>query len=142
MAYKTRGMSDPKGKPRVYFCCHPEDFEVYFEPISEEILNTQNCAIWYNTGGTLFYEELQMELRQIQLFVMPITTKLLTTSNQALDEEFSFAIENHIPVLPILVESELDELFNQKCGNLQFLDRTIHASMLISYEEKLNKYLS
>lgn len=142
MAYKTRGMSDPKGKPRVYFCCHPEDFEVYFEPISEEILNTQNCAIWYNTGGTLFYEEFQMELRQIQLFVMPITTKLLTTSNQALDEEFSFAIENHIPVLPILVESELDELFNQKCGDLQFLDRTIHASMLISYEEKLNKYLS
>lgn len=140
--YKTRGMSDPKGKPKVYFCCHPEDFKVYFEPISEEILGTQNCAIWYSTVDTLFNEEFQIELRQMQLFVMPITTKLLTTSNQALNNEFSFATENHIPVLPILVESELDELFNKKCGDLQFLDRTINASMVIGYEEKLNKYLS
>lgn len=140
--YKTRGMSDPKGKPKVYFCCHPEDFKVYFESISEEILGTQNCAIWYSTVDTLFNQELQLELRKMQLFVMPITTKLLTTSNRALNDEFSFATEHHIPVLPILVESELDELFNNKCGDLQFLDRTVNSSLVIGYEEKLNKYLS
>lgn len=140
--YKTRGMSDPRRKPKVYFCCHPEDFKVYFEPISEEILSTQNCAIWYSTTNTFFNEEFQLELRQMQLLVMPITTKLLTTPNRALNEEFPFAAENHIPALPILVENGLDELFNKKCGNIQFLDRTIYTSTVISYEEKLNRYLS
>ena len=38
LQYKTRGMSEPKGKPKVYFSCHPEDFELYFEPISKELL--------------------------------------------------------------------------------------------------------
>lgn len=143
--YKTRGMSAPQGKPKVYFCCHPEDFEVYFGPISEEILSFQNCAIWYSDADALFNEEYQVELRQMQLFVMPITTKLLTTPNRALDKEFPFATRdfgNHIPVLPILVEGGLDEIFNKKCGDLQFLDRTVHTSAAISYKEKLDKYLS
>lgn len=47
LRYKTRGNTDPKGKPNVFFCCHPDDFDTYFEPISTEILAKQNCAIWY-----------------------------------------------------------------------------------------------
>ena len=31
LKYKTRGDSSPLGKPRVYFCCHPGDFDNYFE---------------------------------------------------------------------------------------------------------------
>ena len=47
LKYKTRVNSDPKGKPRLYFCCSFEDFDKYFESVSDEILSKQNCAIWY-----------------------------------------------------------------------------------------------
>ena len=45
--YKTRGMTSPQGKAKVYFCCHPEDFSSYFPMISDEILRYQNCAVSY-----------------------------------------------------------------------------------------------
>lgn len=32
-SYKTRGNSSPKNKPKVYFTCHPDDFERFFEKI-------------------------------------------------------------------------------------------------------------
>lgn len=78
----------------------------------------------------------------MQLFVMPVTTRLLTTPNRALEVEFSFAMEHHIPGLPLMQEGGLEDLFNKKCGDLQFLDKTARDSTAISYEEKLEKYLA
>lgn len=37
----------PRGKPRVYLCCHPGDYDRYFEPITEEILRAMDCVIMY-----------------------------------------------------------------------------------------------
>jgi len=128
LKYKTRGNSTPQGKPRVYFCCHPEDFNRCFESISNEILAKQNCAVWYTDEVIVHDEDFFVDLKQMQLFVMPVTTNLLCTENQAIDIEFKFAIENHIPVLPLMQESGLEELFNKRCGDLQFLDKNNMAT--------------
>lgn len=143
LKFKTRGMVNPQGLPRVYFSCHPNDFERYFEMISDEILKKQNCAIFYYGDLTSYdEEELFLDLGQMQLFVMPVTSNLLIKNSRALDVEFKFAMEKHIPVLPLMQESGLEELFNQKCGDLQFLDRNVRDITAISYDEKLEKYLS
>ena len=141
LKYKTRGNSNPQGKPRVYFCCHTEDFNRYFESISDEILAKQNCAVWYTDEVSVRDEDFFADLKQMQLFVMPVTTNLLCTENQAIDIEFKFAIENHIPVLPLMQERGIEELFNKKCGDLQFLDKNNTDVTAISYDEKLQKYL-
>lgn len=141
LKYKTRRMTSPQGKPRVYFCCHPDDFKKYFEIISDEILTKQNCAIWYTDEIFVRDEEYLADLNQMQLFVMPVTMNLLCTENEALDTEFMFAIENHIPVLPLIQEGGLEELFNKKCGDLQFLDKNNPDTTAIRYDEKLQKYL-
>ena len=141
LKYKTRGNSSPQGKPRVYFCCLPEEFNKYFESISDEILVKQNCAIWYNDETIVRDKDFFADLKQMQLFVMPVTTNLLCTENEVLDTEFKFAIENHIPVLPLMQENGLEELFNKKCGDLQFLDKNNADVTAISYDEKLKKYL-
>ncbi len=133
--------SNPNGKPKVYFCCHKEDFEKFFESISDEILSLQNCTVWYKDGNDYLKEELLGELKGMQLFVMPVTTNLLCTENDALDIEFKFAIKNHIPVLPLMQEQGLEQIFNQKCGELQFLDKYNTDITAISYEGKLKKYL-
>ena len=49
LQYKTRGMSAPKGKPKVYFSCHPDDFETAWKLLSEDLLAHANCAVWYDT---------------------------------------------------------------------------------------------
>ncbi len=143
LKYKTRGNASPQGKPRVYFCSHSKDFEKFFESISDEILTKQNCVVWYKEQGAEYdKDELFADLSQMQLFVMPVTTELLCTPNFAIDAEFSYAIEHHIPVLPLMQESGLEELFNKKCGDLQFLDKNSHDDTAISFDEKLEKYLS
>lgn len=143
LQYKTRGMSNPQGKRKVFFCCHPADFESCFPAISDEILSYQNCSIWYeNMESATFDTQMRDNLREMQLFVMPVTTKLLITPNRVLEQEFPFAIENHIPVLPLMQEGGLEELFNLKCGDIQFLDKNAHDPSAISYKQKLDKYLS
>lgn len=49
LQYRTRGMSDPKGKPKVYFTCHPDDFKTAWQLLSEDLLAHANCAVWYDT---------------------------------------------------------------------------------------------
>ncbi|MBQ3045108.1 MAG: TIR domain-containing protein [Clostridia bacterium] len=143
LKFKTRGMMSPQGMPRVYFSCHPKDFERYFEKISDDILKKQNCAIFYlDSTASYSEEELFHDLGQMQLFVMPVTSNLLFDPNRAIDSEFAFAMEKHIPVLPIMQENGLEEHFNKKCGDLQFLDPNSGDLTAISYDEKLEKYLS
>ena len=144
LAYKTRGQSSPQGKPRVFFCCHPEDFQPFFQEIAANILKMQNCAIWYFTDqqATPDDEQMETDLGQMQLFVVPVTAKLLHLSNFAADAAIPFALKQHIPVLPLMQESGLDELFCHKFGDIQFLDKRKQDPTAISYEEKLEKYLS
>ncbi len=140
--YKTRGNSLPKGKTKVYFCCHPEDFGKYFIEISDDILEKQNCAVWYlESYDTEYDEEFFENLKQMQLFVMPVTLKFLTGQNHALEEEFHYAIKHHIPVLPLMQDAGLESLFNEKCGDIQFLDKRNDDVTAISYDKKLDQYL-
>ncbi len=141
LKYKTRGNASPQGKPRVYFCCHPEDLAKYFETLSNDILAKQDCTIWYVDVDTPRDDEFFEDLKQMQLFVMPVTTNLLCSQNVALDLEFKFAVENHIPVLPLMQESGLEQLFNKICGDLQFLDKNSTDLTAISFDDKLQKYL-
>ncbi len=138
---KVPGNAGVQGKPRVFFCCHPADFDTFFAPLSEEIQQLQNCAIYYYDEAPVSAEERHLDLKQMQLFVMPVTTRLLTKENQAM-ADFRFAIENHIPVLPLLQEQGLDTLFREKCGDLQYLSCKDWDPTAIPYREKLEKYLS
>ena len=141
--FKTRGQQNPQGKQKVYFTCHPQDFEMYFETIAGEILDRQDCAVFFLTPNTTpeEVEDYELKLGEMQLFVVPVTTRLLTKESRAMDTEVPFAFNRHIPVLPLMQERELDELFNRKFGDLQYLDKNNTDPTAISYEEKLTKYL-
>ncbi|MBQ8896401.1 MAG: tetratricopeptide repeat protein [Clostridia bacterium] len=129
--------------PKVYFSCHKDDFDLCFEAIKKEITKGRNCAVFYDADyDGERDEQFYFDLSNMHLFVMPITTRLLTKPNRALGEELDFAIEHKIPVLPLMQESGLEELYKQKFGDLQFLDKNSRELGAISYEEKPDKYLS
>ena len=144
-SYKTRGNSSPKDKPRVYFTCHPDDFERYFEKICEDIFKTHDCTVYYtdDMNADLSDENNLVDLERMNLFVIPVTFRLLTQPNRAMDSDFRFAMGKHIPVLPMMMEPGIDEFYSKpdKFGELQYMDPYSQDLTAISYEEKLKKYL-
>ena len=141
--YKTIGGENPQGKPRVYFACHPDDREKYFDECATRILKIQDCAVWYESdpGGEYDPEDLELRLGRMQLFVMPVTTRLLTSPNRAMDVEFPLAMSRHIPVLPLMMEPGLDTLFTRRFGDLQYLDPRSSDKTKRSFDEVLTTYI-
>jgi len=143
--FRTRGNSSPSGKPRVYFTCHPDDFERYFDKICEDIFKTHDCAIYYTEDMTdpIPDEDKLTDLGSMNLFVMPVTFRLLSKPNRAMDDDFAYAKKEHIPVLPFMMETGIDEFYGnpEKFGELQYINPYSHDLTEISYEEKLKKYL-
>ena len=144
--YKTRGDASPKGRSRVFFCCRDEDHDRYFEAISNEILNiAKDAAIWYHDPADPEPEgeDYSADLGNMQLFVIPISAAFLREENRARSVEFKFAMDHHIPVLPLMQEPGLEQDFNRICGDLQFLYKYENARDLtaVPYEEKLKKFL-
>ena len=141
--YKTIAGERPQGKPNVFFSCHPDDFARFFEQYASKILKIQNCAVWYESepGAEYDPEDLELRLSQMQLFVIPVTTKLLTTPNRAMDVEFPFAMEKHIPVLPLMTEQGLDDVYSRRFGDLQYLDPNNTDETRRSFDEVLSSYI-
>ena len=144
LTYKTRANSSAQGKPRVYFTCHPDDFEIYFNKICDMILKNHNCAIWYDSELNVDFdaETMDNDLSKVQLIVIPVTRKLLVLPNRVRDIEIAFANEHHIPVLPLVMEENLDELFSEWFGDIQYLNPFSKDVTAISFEEKMQKFLN
>ena len=147
---KTRGGANPQGKPRVYFSCAPEDFAAYFPLLSADILRFVNCAIYCRPPQDADEETaaLARDLEEMQLFVVAITDRFLHSGSLAYRWEYGFAVQHHIPVLPIAVEPGLAVPFREQMerlqpgfGSMQFLDQTSTDLTEIPYAEKLEKKL-
>lgn len=144
LLYKVRGDGHPQGKPRIYFTCHPDDAPLYFDEIASDLLKRVNCAVWYKSDPAFCFadeEEMAEWLGQMQLFVMPVTTRLLSSPNGAMDQEYAFAIAHHIPILPLMEEERIDDLFARRFGDIQYLAPKRIDPTAISFDEKINKFL-
>ncbi len=146
LSYKTKSGGSPEKKPRVYFTCHPADKERSLDKLCNDIFASSDCAVFYteDMADRLSEETRGTDLERMNLFVIPVSLKLLIEPNRAMDEDFPFACEKHIPVLPILLEPGLDLVYSRedKFGTLQYLDPNAVDSTAIPYAEKLKKYLS
>lgn len=145
---KTNNKENMLYRPRVFFSCHPMDFSDCFRGISKDILKHRDCTIFYEhrvldlTGRTQ-EDTWKGVLPYCNLFVVPVTSNLLTKPNHVLDELIPFAIEKRIPLLPLLMEpkSDLEYLQNEQIGMLQYLSPMSLDPTQLNYEDKLKKYL-
>lgn len=138
---KIRGLTGSSIRQNIYFTCHPKDFELYFESISEEILRVQDCAIYYYDPDDEPErdEAYYMNLSQMRMIAIPVTRRFLEEDSRAL-WELRYAAEHHIAVLPLIHESGLEKLFAVKCGDLHFLGRD-QDEIAVSYQEKLERFI-
>ena len=144
LQYKTRGMSDPKGKPKVYFSSHPEDFDEALPLITEDLLNHANCAVFYDeeigSAGPAD-EEVEDILKEMQLVVFAVSSKFIHERNRAKDTELPLALKNHIPVLPIMLENGLGYEFSNNCAKIQVVPKYGNDPTAIPYDEVLQTFL-
>ena len=144
LAFHTRGQKNPKGLPRVFFACHPDDFELYFQKTVDMVDAFQDVAFFYEQNqknNSMPWMDLSGRLSDMQLIIMPVSSRILFTENRAVREILPFATEKHIPVLPIMFESGLDEKFQEIFGDLQYLKPENSDVTAIPFEQKLEKYL-
>lgn len=146
LKYKTRKGSSPHNKPRVLFASYPTDHQYYFDTVSEWILEYQNCTILYvdpkDAEGTSEFENVLLDIKNTQLVVFAVTSNLLTKSSFAMEIIYRFVLKNNIPILPIVMEPDLDNFYNLQFGNLQYLQPNIEDKTILPFEEKLRNYLS
>lgn len=148
LKYKTNEMGDPQGKPKVYFACHPDDFAGAFPLLSDDILEISDCAVWYDPDPSQMpgSEEEQREFEEImgdmQLFVFAVTTTFLEKENRARSLELPFAIERHIPILPIMLESGLGYKFSDTCAKIQVVTRYVTDPTATPYKDVLKTFLN
>ena len=143
IAYTTRGSGGYEGKPRVYFTGHPEDLPSFVGVYAAKILHIQDCAVFFEQDyeAPSDHELLEAHIALMQLIVMPVTTKLLTKPNRAMDVELPAARKNHVPVLPIMLEHGLDRVFGERFGDIQYVDPNDHDPTRRGFDEVLATYI-
>lgn len=143
--YKTRGNALPHGKPRVFLACHPVDFAVATTQIVDDVLDIVDCAIYYIDveSSTIHNEELELAFNEMNLIIVPISSTLLSSPSDVMHVYLPYALKVHIPILPIMIEPELDREYGKVAlfGNLQYLDACTKDETQIAYCDKLKKYL-
>ena len=137
--------TDIKDKARIYFTCHPADFDKYFEKIVADIIHV-DPAIYYTTDMTepLSEEDLSLGIGKMHLVIVPVTYKLLSTPNRAMDVDIQFAKRAGMRILPIMMEERLDNLYSDpgKFGNRQYINPNGIDDSALSYEKRLSEYIA
>ena len=150
----------PFGKPRIYFTCHPDDFNWIFsgddapcfEKISNDILDKADvdCALFYaNERDIPFADgEIEASLDRMSVFVIAVSTRLLYSYDPDLQvfQILEYAKKNNRPVLPILMDLPTKDLLEKYAspemfGNLQYIDPH-NSDKNVSYYSQLSNYLA
>ena len=144
-AVRTKNNVDIREKTRVYFTCHPDDFEPYFDKICEALFTYDDCAIYYTPDMTeeIDEESQKVDIGRQNLVVCPVTRKLLTEPNRAMDDDLWYVQDREIPLIPIMMETGLDEIYGdwRKFGERQYLNAVSEDETEISFAEKLRKFI-
>ncbi len=140
LLYKTKNGEHPQGLSRVYFCAHPEAYREHLDSVTRDVHEHTNCAIWYKEDPNAATDPLLLD--DMNLIIVAVTYRFLTTPNSARDEEVAYAIKKNIPLLPILFAPGMDTEYAAVFGNRQFLARFQASNGALDYTHKLGLSLS
>ena len=93
LLFLSKGTVAPKDAQKVYFCAHADDVLAYLKPLGEKVLTQGNCVVFYpENADAPFTKDDEVQLAEMQAFIVPVTHRLLSESNRALEKEIPFAI--------------------------------------------------
>lgn len=110
--------------PYILLICHPMDESRWLDNLASRILEAADCTVLCGDEESLSFDDFD----KISAAVFPVTHNLFDSPDTTLDTFISFAISERIPILPILVESDLEESFESKVGPIQLLSLNGNSS--------------
>lgn len=126
-------------KPKVYLFCRSLLRERHVESLIQAIQDCRDCDIFWSDEPVPAQEK-QALLADMQLFILPVDFTLLAEPNEEIDSEIAFAISNHIPLLPVLMEPDLYPLYSRphKFGELPCLRYCREADSFVPFRDALS----
>lgn len=141
LEFTSRG-SGTVGKNRVYLLYHEEDFGERVRPLMEQILALQDCLIFYRDPKSKDADVMdESTVQRFQLVIVYVTEAFLLRPEEHFAGELQLAEKNNIPILPILNDAGLCDLYTQCFENIQYLSQDNHDPTEIPYEKKLADFL-
>lgn len=98
---------------------HPVDRYTYFDSLVSNILANNYCNICY-TDSPMDASKINME--DIDLVIIGVTEKYIIWNNSGFVSETLNAIEMKVPLLPIMLECGIANLFNTRCGKYHYIE--------------------
>ena len=141
---KIESRRDAKSLNKVYFTCHKDDYDKYYERVCNDVFehSDNNCIIYSKVNSADMVPEGELDfLDDINLVVVPVTLELLTDKekNYALDE-IEYAKRKNIIILPVMMEPGLDDLYATVFGKRQWVSPEFTGNDAVSYTDKLKKF--
>ena len=148
LIHLTKADSSTYGKPRVFISFRADDKDGLVKELCNDILAAHNCALFMYEDGILPEDErkLEIELGQMQLFVLVCSKSYLSPSFTEKKKAVAFALDHGIPVLPVILSPRVSSDFNQMCEemgleSIHCLNRNSFAGDDEAYREKLKEHL-
>ena len=117
--YANRKSSASSDTPKIFISMHPIDRCTYLEPLIENILSSHDLTICYSSSPS---DTSLTELNKETLLIIGVTEKYLVWNNSGFTSEALPAIKKGVPVLPIMLEDGIVNLFNTRCGKLHYIE--------------------
>lgn len=108
--------------PKVYLFCRPQLRQRHVDALAEAIRACRNCDIYWSEEPISAPMRREL-LGDMKLFILPVDFTLLSNPNEDIEGDVAFALQEHIPLLPVLMEPEIYPVYSlpHKFGKLPCL---------------------
>ena len=144
------GSSYRRGLPGIFLALTEEDYTAWFDEVVRMLLKEQDMNVFFMEPGEVMPEYVSQDedgwfynqMLKMSAIVIPVTSALFSTGARIIGCLLPFAREFHIPVLPLMMETGLHDLYKQTFGSIQFLTPYLTDHTQISFNIKLARFLA
>lgn len=138
--HKTRGNTTIQGKQRVFISYELKD-KYLLEAICEDFLSIVDCAVLFSEEANIKFESVVEIAERIDLLVLCITSNYLNGTVIIPEEEIQYAQTHKIPILPLLLEGDVDIEYQRRFPQIHYLKKNKNDLTEIPYNKKLSDFL-
>lgn len=111
----------PDDNRNILILCHPQQTTYYISQLKDYIWNQfENITIWQISSAIGDWNQLLKEIEQMDAVICFITELLVSIPNEIGDVLLPVIIEKKYPFLPLVVDEELEQIFDKRYGHIHF----------------------
>ena len=119
--YFNENSSNSPKKPEILISMHPIDRCDRFENLCNGIIEKTDCSIRYYDSPS---DTERIDFDEIDCVICIVTEKYILWNNSGFVSECLGAMNNDVPIIPVMLEDGIENLFNTRIGKIHYLKST------------------